>query len=79
MLSELDFKLNLENLIENTSTIKLVNTYKILDKLKFEKFILIVSNPLLKALEKLLLSNWASVRLFNLYKLLIYLKEKQNV
>ena len=71
--------IKVENLIENTSTIKLVNTYKILGKLKFEKFILIVSNPLLKALEKLLLSNWASVRLFNLYKLLIYLKEKQNV
>ena len=71
--------LKIEKLIEDSSGIKLVNSYKKITKLKLEKVLSIMYKPLTKTLEKQLLSNWPSIKIFSLYKLLIEIKEKENV
>ena len=71
--------LKIEKLIEDSSGIKLVNSYKKITKLKLEKVLSIMYKPLTKTLEKQLLSNWPSIKIFSFYKLLIYIKEKENV
>ena len=73
---------NLELLEKNAldiSSVKLVKTYNLINKLKLMWLIFSLSKTISKILEKQLLSSRPSLRIFDLYKLIYFLREKQNV
>ena len=63
----------------NINSVKLINTYLKIKKLKLDKLLLLISNKGINMIEKQLMSDWPSLKLFNLYKLLFYIREKNNV
>ena len=63
----------------NIDSVKLINTYLKIKKLKLDKLLLLISNKGINMIEKQLMSEWPSLKLFNLYKLLFYIREKNNV
>ena len=69
----------LEKYILNTSSIKLIKTYHLINKLKLTWLIFPLSKPISKILERQLLSSRPSLKIFDLYKLIYFLREKQNV
>ena len=69
----------LEKNILNTSSIKLIKTYHLINKLKLTWLIFPLSKPISKILERQLLSSKPSLKIFDLYKLIYFLREKQNV
>ena len=69
----------LEKNILNTSSIKLIKTYHLINKLKLTWLIFPLSKPISKILERQLLSSKPSLKIFDLYKLIYFLGEKQNV
>ena len=69
----------LEKNILNTSSIKLIKTYHLINKLKLTWLIFPLSKPISKVLERQLLSSKPSLKIFDLYKLIYFLGEKQNV
>ena len=69
----------LEKNILNTSSIKLIKTYHLINKLKLTWLIFPLSKPISKILERQLLSSRPSLKIFDLYKLIYFLREKQNV
>ena len=73
---------NLVLLEKNTldlSSIKLVKTYNLINKLKLTWLIFRLSKNISKILERQLLSSRPSLRIFDLYKLICFLREKRNV
>ena len=69
----------LEKNILNTSSIKLIKTYHLINKLKLTWLIFPLSKPISNILERQLLSSRPSLKIFDLYKLICFLREKQNV
>ena len=69
----------LEKNILDTSSIKLIKTYHLINKLKLTWLIFPLSKPISKILERQLLSLRPSLKIFDLYKLIYFLREKQNV
>jgi glycosyltransferase involved in cell wall biosynthesis len=69
----------LEKNILNTSSIKLIKTYHLINKLKLTWLIFPLSKPISNILERQLLSSRPSLKIFDLYKLIYFLREKQNV
>ena len=69
----------LEKNILNTSSIKLIKTYLLINKLKLTWLIFPLSKPISNILERQLLSSRPSLKIFDLYKLIYFLREKQNV
>ena len=69
----------IEKSAQDTSSIKLVKTYNLINKLKITWLIFSLSKTILKLLERQLLSSRPSLTIFNLYKLIHFLREKQNV
>jgi glycosyltransferase involved in cell wall biosynthesis len=69
----------LEKNILNTSSIKLIKTYHLINKLKLIWLIFPLSKPISNILERQLLSSRPSLKIFDLYKLIYFLREKQNV
>jgi len=69
----------LEKNIQDTSSIKLIKTYNLIDKLKLTWLIFPLSKTISKILERQLLSSKPSLIIFDLYKLIYFLREKQNV
>ena len=69
----------LEKNVQNTSSIKLIKTYHLINKLKLTWLIFPLSKPISNILERQLLSSRPSLKLFDLYKLIYFLREKQNV
>tara|TARA_B100000767_G_scaffold93144_1_gene89562 strand:- start:8213 stop:9085 length:873 start_codon:yes stop_codon:yes gene_type:complete len=63
----------------DTSSIELVKTYNLINKLKLTWFIFSLSKTISKFLERQLLSSRPSLIIFDLYKLIYFLREKQNV
>ena len=63
----------------NTSSIKLIKTYHLINKLKLTWLIFPLSKPISNILERQLLSSRPSLKIFDLYKLIYFLREKQNV
>ena len=61
------------------SSVKLIKTYNLIDKLKLMWLIFSFSKTISKLLERQLLSSRPSLRIFDLYKLIYFLREKQNV
>ena len=61
------------------SSVKLVKTYNLINKLKLMWLIFSLSKTISKILERQLLSSRPSLRIFDLYKLIYFLREKQNV
>ena len=69
----------LEKNVLNTSSIKLIKTYHLINKLKLTWLIFPLSKPISNILERQLLSSRPSLKIFDLYKLIYFLREKQNV
>ena len=69
----------LEKNVQNTSSIKLIKTYHLINKLKLTWLIFPLSKPISNILERQLLSSRPSLKIFDLYKLIYFLREKQNV
>jgi len=69
----------LEKNFQNTSSIKLIKTYHLINKLKLTWLIFPLSKPISNILERQLLSSRPSLKIFDLYKLIYFLREKQNV
>ena len=69
----------LEKNILDTSSIKLIKTYHLINKLKLTWLIFPLSKPISKILERQLLSSRPSLIIFDFYKLIYFLREKQNV
>ena len=69
----------LEKNILNTSSIKLIKAYHLINKLKLTWLIFPLSKPISNILERQLLSSRPSLKIFDLYKLIYFLREKQNV
>jgi glycosyltransferase involved in cell wall biosynthesis len=63
----------------DTSSIKLIKSYNLINKLKLTRLISPLSKTISKILERQLLSSRPSLRIFDLYKLIYFLREKQNV
>ena len=63
----------------DTSSIKLIKSYNLINKLKLTRLISPLSKTISKILERQLLSSKPSLRIFDLYKLIYFLREKQNV
>lgn len=61
------------------SSVKLIKTYNLINKLKLMWLIFSFSKTISKLLERQLLSSRPSLRIFDLYKLIYFLREKQNV
>ena len=73
---------NLVFLEKNTldiSSLKLVKTYNLINKLKLTWLIFPLSKTISKILERQLLSSRPSLKIFDLYKLIYFLREKRNV
>ena len=73
---------NLVLLEKNTldiSSLKLVKTYNLINKLKLTWLIFPLSKTIAKILERQLLSSRPSLKIFDLYKLIYFLREKRNV
>tara|TARA_Y100000991_G_C21975223_1_gene351837 strand:- start:541 stop:1428 length:888 start_codon:yes stop_codon:yes gene_type:complete len=62
-----------------SSSIKLIKTYHLINKLKLTWLVFPLSKTILKILERQLLSSRPSLKIFDLYKLIYFLREKQNV
>ncbi len=69
----------LEKNIVDTSSIKLIKSYNLINKLKLTWLIFPLSKTISKTLERQLLSSRPSLKIFDLYKLIYFLREKQNV
>ena len=63
----------------NINSVKLINTYLKIKKLKLDKLLLLYQKMGMTIIEKQLMSDWPSLKLFNLYKLLFYIREQNNV
>jgi glycosyltransferase involved in cell wall biosynthesis len=63
----------------DTSSIKLIKSYNLINKLKLTRLISPLSKTISKILERQLLSSRPSLRIFDLYKLIYFLRGKQNV
>ena len=63
----------------DTSSIKLIKSYNLINKLKLTRLISPLSKTISKMLERQLLSSRPSLKIFDLYKLIYFLREKQNV
>ena len=63
----------------DTSSIKLIKSYNLINKLKLTRFISPLSKTISKILERQLLSSRPSIKIFDLYKLIYFIREKQNV
>ena len=68
-----------EKNILNTSSIKLIKTYNLINKLKLTWLIFSFSKTFSKVLERQLLSSRPSLKIFDLYKLIYFIREKQDV
>ena len=62
-----------------SSSIKLIKTYHLINKLKLTWLVFPLSKTISKILERQLLSSRPSLKIFDLYKLIYFLREKQNV
>ena len=69
----------LEKCEQDTSSIKLIKSYNLINKLKLTRLISPLSKTISKILERQLLSSRPSIKIFDLYKLIYFLREKQNV
>ena len=69
----------LEKSEQDTSSIKLIKSYNLINKLKLTRLISPLSKTISKILERQLLSSRPSIKIFDLYKLIYFLREKQNV
>jgi glycosyltransferase involved in cell wall biosynthesis len=69
----------LEKSTLDISSLKLVKTYNLINKLKLTWLIFPLSKTISKILERQLLSSRPSLKIFDLYKLIYFLREKRNV